>query len=249
MKNYSVYLIALVMALSLTSCGGGEGFIKYPVDDILAKTANDKLPISIILYDMDVKGSRRLNKYKIITNVDDPAKKKEVITQYMRVSRADFAKNYDNMGMEIASKTMGANGTPKISKIPAPPGYSNYVGNEKYGQWKTNNRGESFWSFYGKYMFLSSMFHLATYPVRRSYYSNYRRNYYGRRAYYGGTGTRRRYGTGSRYSRGTSRSGYYSSGRSSRSRSSYSSYRSNRSSRSSGRSGYSSRSRSGSSGK
>lgn len=249
MKNYSLYLFALMMAFTLTSCGGGEGYIKNPVDDLLAKTSNDKLPMSIILYDMDVKGSRRLNKYKVITNLDDASKRKTTITPWQRLSKADFARNYDNMGMEIASKTMDKNGIPKVSKIPAPPGYANYVGNQKYGQWKTRSDGTSFWAFYGQYMFMRSMFNLATYPVYRSSYSSYRRNYYGRRAYYGGTGTRRRYGTGSRYSRSTSRSGYYKSGRSSRSRSSYSSYRSSRSSRSSGRSGYSSRSRSGSSGK
>ncbi|OJJ17479.1 hypothetical protein BKI52_26785 [marine bacterium AO1-C] len=249
MKNYSVYLFALVIAFALTSCGG-EGFIKYPVDEILSKTSNDKLPMSIVLYDMDVKGSRRLNKFKITTNQDDPSKKKETITQWLRVSKADFGRNYENMGMEIASKTMDSvTGKPKISKTPAPPGYSNYVGNQKYGSWQRRSDGTSFWAFYGQYMFMRSMFNLATYPVYRSSYSNYRRNYYGRRAYYGGTGTRRRYGTGSRYSRSTSRSGYYSSRRSSRSSSSYRSSRSSRSSRSGSRSGYSSRSRSGSSGK
>jgi len=249
MKNYSIYLFALVMAFALTSCGGGEGYIKYPVDDMLAKTSNDKLPMSIVLYDMDVKGSRRLNKYKVTTNLDDSVKRKTITTQWLRVSKADFARNYDNMGMEIASKTMGANGQPKISKVPAPPGYANYVGNQKYGQWKTRSDGTSFWAFYGQYMFMRTMFNMATYPVYRNSYMGYRRNYYGRRAYYGGTGTRRRYGTGSRFSRSTSRSGYYSSGRSSRSSSSYRSYRSSRSSRSGSRSGYSSRSRSGSSGK
>lgn len=250
MKNYSIYLIALMMAFTLASCGGGEGYIKYPVDEIIKQTPKDKLPVSVVLYDMDVKGSRRLNKYKIVTNQDDQSKKKETITPWKRVSKADFSKNYNNMGMEVASKRIDSvSGKEVISKIPAPPGYSNYVGNKRYGNWETRSDGSSFWKFYGQYMFMSTMFNLATYPVRRSYYSNYRRNYYGRRAYYGGTGSRRRYGTGSRYSRSTSRSGYYKSGRSSRTRTSYSRSRSSRSSRSSGRSGYSSRSRSGSSGK
>ncbi|WP_299456945.1 hypothetical protein [uncultured Microscilla sp.] len=252
MKNYSIYLFALMMTFMLTSCGGGsEKYIKYPVDDIVRQTPKDKLPLSVILYDMDVKGSRRLNKYKVITNVDDPAKKKETITPWTQVSKQDFAKNYNNMGMELASKRIDSTtGKEIVSKIPAPPGYSNYVGNKQYGQWKTNSSGESFWSFYGKYMFLSTMFNMATYPVRRNSYNRYQRSYAGRRPYYGGTGSRRRYGTGSSYSRGVSSRSYYSSGRSSRTRSSYSKYRSSsRSSRSSGRSGYSSRSRSGSSGK
>jgi len=249
MKNYSIYLFALIMAFALTSCGGGEGYIKYPVDDILAKTSNDKLPLSIVLYDMDVKGSRRMNRYKVTTNQDDPKKRKETITGWLRVSTRDFQRNYDNMGMEIASKVLKPDGTTKISKVPSPPGYNNYVGNGKYGQWKTRSDGTSFWAFYGQYMFMRTMFNMATYPVYRNSYRNYRTSYRSGRPYYGGTGSRRTYGTGSRYSRGTSRSGYYSSGRSTRTRSSYSSTRSSRSSRSGSRSGYSSRSRSGSSGK
>ena len=249
MKNYSIYLFALMMAFTLASCGG-EGYIKYPVDEIIKQTPKDKLPVSVVLHDMDVKGSRRLNKYKIITNQDNLSKKKETMTGWKRVSKADFSKNYNNMGMELGSKRIDSvTGKEVVTKIAAPPGYSNYVGNKKYGNWDTRSDGSSFWKFYGQYMFMSTMFNLATYPVRRNYYSNYRSNYYGRRAYYGGTGTRRRYGTGSRYSRSTSRSGYYSSGRSSRTRTSYSRSRSSRSSRSGSRSGYSSRSRSGSSGK
>ena len=248
MKNYSIYLFALVIALAFTSCGG-EGFIKYPVDDILSKTANDKLPMSIILYDMDVKNSRRLNKYKIITNMDDSTKLKEKTTEWIRVSKADFGRNYQNMGMEIASKKLDASGKPQISKTPAPPGYSNFVGNQKYGSWQRRSDGTSFWAFYGQYMFMRSMFHMTS-PIYRRSYTNYRQNYYGRRAYYGGSGTRRRYGTGSSYSRRASSSSYYSSPRSLRSNSSYRSYRSSsRSSRSGNRSGSSSRSRSGSSGK
>ena len=227
-----------------------SGYIRYPVDDILANTTPDQLPLSVILYDMDIQGSRRLNKYKVITNLDDPKKKQETITPWMRLNKRDFGRNYQNMGMEIASKTLdSSNNAPKVNKVPAPPGYTHYIGNSKYGHWKNRSDGTAFWAFYGKYTFMSNLFNLTTYPVSRNAYSNYRRNYYGRRAYYGGTGTRRRYGTGSPHSRSTSNIEYYKSERATRSRTSYMEYRYSRRSRSGGRSGYHSRSRSGSSGK
>jgi hypothetical protein len=224
-------------------------YIEYPVNDIIKQTPKNKLPLSVILYDMDVKAGAYFNKYKILTNVDDPNKKQETITIWTQVSKQDFVKNYNNMGMEIASKRIGVNKKEIASKVPAPPGYFNYVGQRQYGQWKTNNDGEAFWSFYGKYMFLSTMFNITTYPIRRSYYSNYRRNYYGRRPYYGGTGSRRMYGTGSTYARSMSSKTYYSSERVNRSREFYREYRNGRYSRSGSRGGYRSRSRSGSSGK
>ena len=95
----------------------------------------------------------------------------------------------------------GENG--KLHKNASPPGYNNYVGNEKYGQWE-NRGGNSFWAFYGQYAFMSSMFNMMTYPVRRSYYNDYRGGYYGTgRSYYGPrtTGGSTYYGTNSAYNK------------------------------------------------
>jgi len=231
------------------SSTGMSGYIKYPVDKLLANTPTNKLPLSIVLYDMDVKGSRYLNRYKVITNVDDSAKKKEVITPWLRLSKADFVRNYQNLGMEIAYQKITSSAGLKLSKIPAPPGYANYVGNSQYGHWKQQTDSTSLWVFQGKYVFMNTLFHLTNYPVYKNSYNNYRRYYFGRRVYYGGTGTRRRYGTGTRFSQSTSSTDYYTSERANRSRTHYRQYRSSRKTRSGSRSGYNSRSRSGSSGK
>ena len=69
------------------------------------------------------------------------------------------------MGMEIVSK--GEDG--KVSKTAAPPDYNNFVGNERYGQWVQGSGGGSFWQFYGQYMFLNTMFNMATFPARSAH--------------------------------------------------------------------------------
>ncbi|HAS43302.1 MAG TPA: hypothetical protein DCS93_22675 [Microscillaceae bacterium] len=249
MKKNNFILLGLVLTFVLTSfLVNRQQVTSDPVDDILAKTPNSKLPVSIVLYDMDTRQNdaidgKYLHRYQVITNVDDPQKRKTTITDFLPVNQDKFVRNYENMGMEVASKIMGTDGNIHLNKVPAPLGYANYIGNTQYGQWKANNEGRSYWAFDSKYMFLGTMFHLENYPVYKDTYSDYRRNYHRQRAYYGSTGTRNHYGTGSRFSRNTVRSGFYASDRSSRARQAYRQHGSSRYFRSDNRGGYSFRSR------
>ena len=67
---------------------------------------------------------------------------------------------------------------------------SHLVGNPRYGQWRQNSSGQSFWAFYGQYALMRSLFfsprpyyYSSWYPNRGwSYYGNVGRNYYGSRA-------------------------------------------------------------------
>ena len=67
---------------------------------------------------------------------------------------------------------------------------SHLVGNPRYGQWRQNSSGQSFWAFYGQYALMRSLFfsprpyyYSSWYPNRGwSYYGNVGRNYYGGRA-------------------------------------------------------------------
>ncbi|MEM0941458.1 MAG: hypothetical protein AAF600_14865 [Bacteroidota bacterium] len=192
----------IILLVFISGCGGG--YTKNPVD-ILIRDMTDAKSFSIILYDMDVKGNfskEYFHQYQIIETMDEnptdsmPGETSEVITEWLQVPRDYFEKNADNMGMEIAAK----NDNGQVTKVASPPGYSNYVGNTQYGQWRTHRDGYSFWEFYGQFAFMQSMFNLATYPVRRSYYDDYRGGYYGNRPYYGpktsGVPT---YGTNSKY--------------------------------------------------
>ncbi len=225
----------LLMFLSIVavSCSSGKDFKKSPVD-VLIRDMDKTESFSIILYDMDVTGTfvrTYQHQYKVVTlNKDTPEEK---ITDWMEVSEEFFRMNENNMGMEIAAKS--ADG--KITKTASPPGYSNYVGNAQYGQWRDNGSGGSFWEFYGKYAMMSTMFNMMASPINRGYYNDYRSNYYGRQAYYGpkssdGSTT---YGTQSAFARKTSGNSRWTARTASRSSASSSSSWSSRTSRSSSR--------------
>lgn len=190
------YLTLVVIAVLMTGCGGKE-FKKNPVDILIKDIPTDHV-FSIILNDMDVEGSffkTYKHQYKIIQE-KEKGKPEETITGWYEVSKQNFQRHGDDMGMEIASR--GEDG--KLVKSVSPPGYNNYVGNSNYGRWESRG-GSSFWAFYGQYAFMSSMFNMISYPARRSYYNDYRSNYYGRgRSYYGPTTNGSpTYGTYSKY--------------------------------------------------
>lgn len=196
-------LIVIIGAIALQSCSCSSEYKKNPVDELIVQMSDVK-PFSIILEDMDVDGSfshTYLHKYKIITEDADSIPQSRV-TGWKQVSEQFFRKNENNLGMEIASK----NSTGIISKTAAPPGYGNYVGNSRYGEWRTDSNGNSFWSFYGKYMMMSTMFDLMRRPYYRSDYSHYRSGgYSGSRPYYGAKSSSGsyRYGTNSSYTKQT----------------------------------------------
>jgi len=175
---------------------------KSPVDVLIRNLSNEQ-SFSIILFDMDYfeASNEYKHQYNILIEREDSVYAQK--TDWVIVGSAFFNANIENMGMEIASKKDG-----KVSKSAAPAGYSNYIGNEKYGEWKTDNSGNSFWSFYGKYAFMSSMFRMAMYPAYYSNWNNYRSNYHGYgRSYYGPTSNgKRMYGTNSNYAKANNNS-------------------------------------------
>lgn len=237
--NKITSLFLLGFAFVFVSCGGSD-YVKNPVDEIVRDIPRDEI-FSIILYDMDQQGNfskSYFHKYQIIRDANGEVN--ESVTDWKKVSERNFTKNIDNMGMEIVAR----DSTGTLHKTPAPPGYNNYVGNPKYGRWETRN-GSSFWAFYGQYAFMSSLFRMSMFPVHRSYYNDWRGNYWGTgRTYYGPSGGSRYYGTGSGYSRTTNPSSTWNSSRST----SFKNRVASRTSRSSGRSS-SSRSRGGGFGK
>lgn len=238
-KNfYSLVLIAMLALL--TACGGNK-FVKSPLDEVIRDLPTDK-PFTIILYDMDAEGSFSTtykHQYQIIKE-DDSGEVTEEITPWMKVGEREFNTHIDNMGMEVASR----DSTGTLTKEVAPPGYSNYVGNSRYGHWQTGSGGSSFWAFYGQYAFMSSMLRMTMFPVSYGYYNDWYGGYRGTgRPYYGPAGSRY-YGTGSAYSRSSNPNSSWNS----KSQSFRNKVRS-RTSRSSSRSGSTSRSRSGGFGK
>ena len=201
LKNWS---ILTVLVFLLAACGSSNKFEKTPIDKLITELDAEQT-YSIILYDMDIEdktfSDSYKHRYKIITQKDSTPKEK--ITDWYPVSEPFFARHQNDLGMEVCSKTGG-----KISKVTAPPGYSTYVGNAQYGQWKSGSDGNSFWEFYGKYAMMSSMLGLASSMINRNGYNDYHSNYYGRQPYYGGMTTTGQpmYGTMSAHSQNTNSS-------------------------------------------
>ena len=75
-----------------------------------------------------------------------------------------------------------------------PPGYQ-YVGDSKYGQWRNDGHGGSFWEFYGKYRLMTDFLGGWYRPVYQTDYDAYRKfkkqkvPYYGLNNQYGSSGT------------------------------------------------------------
>ncbi len=188
------YTILFGVILLLTGCGGSSvKYQKTPLDEVIKGLSQVK-NFSIILYDMNYdEGARKYqHKYQVVVPKNDTVVSE--ISPWYTVSDVFFQKHVNNMGMEIATKKNG-----KLTKKASPPGYNHYVGNERYGRW-TQRNGGSFWEFYGKYAFMSSMFNMMSNPIRRNHYYDYQSNYYGNRSYYGPYNNGRyAYGTNSRY--------------------------------------------------
>ncbi|MEH0156334.1 membrane lipoprotein lipid attachment site-containing protein [Limibacter armeniacum] len=203
----------IVLALAVTACSSSDRrFQKTPVDELI-KTMDKKDNFTIVLYDMDLEehtfsSDIYRHKYKVVTleenAADSTVTPKSIETEWYEVPEWYFDDHVNDMGMEIAAKQDG-----KVTKQVAPAGYSQYVGNSKYGRWETNSSGESFWSFYGKYAMMRSLFGMTFYqPVYRSYYTDYSRYRTAGRPYYGtttvGVTKTSRYGTFSAASKSSS---------------------------------------------
>lgn len=184
------------LILALGSCGDSTPkYEKSPIDDLIRDLSAVK-SYSIILHDMDADESanKYKHKYKILKEVGDSVKAEE--TDWKEVSERFFARHQDNMGMTVASK----DSTGKVSKVAAPAGYGQYVGNERYGSWQQGSNGQSFWQFYGQYAFMRDMLGLGFYgPVYRSHYNDYRSSWSAGRPYYGSNPNSPTYGTRSTY--------------------------------------------------
>lgn len=198
-KTITWIVVIFIILFIISQCGGGDSeFKKSPLDELIKELPKDEV-FSIILNDMDVEGNfskTYFHQYEIIKG-STPETISSETTNFLEVNEEFFNQHINNMGMEIASR----DSTGKLHKDVAPAGYSNYVGNQKYGQWKSDGNGGSFWEFYGKFAFMSSMFNLMTYPARYSHYDTWRGGYYGTgRPYYGpSSGGTSYYGTGSKY--------------------------------------------------
>ncbi len=194
MKLNSILFSGLAFLLMATLIGcGGKKFTKTPLDNYIVDFSNEK-EYSVIIEDMDVDGTffkTYKHKYKVIRVQDNVPF--ESVTDWIEVEKNYFWKNENFLGMCVLEKK--PDGT--ISKVASPPGYR-YVGDNHYGEWRSHG-GNSFWAFYGQYMFMSHMFGMNNRPVYQRHYNTYRGGgYYGRKSYLGPkVGNSTMYGTNS----------------------------------------------------
>ena len=191
MSRFTFLFLAMILTVVfLQGCGGQ----RLPVD-LIKKDLRDVPSYSIILEDMDEKGTFFKNfyhKYNIL------AEDKAYRTDWMKVPEDYYRRNENFLGMTLLSKKAG-----QYDASAGPPGY-NYVGDERYGKWQRDSSGNSFWEFYGKYALISHL--LGGSRVFRSDYSTYRNYRSQGRPYYG---QNKQYGTNGRVTK-SQKSNFYS---------------------------------------
>ena len=115
---------------------------------------------------------------------------RDAVLDWQPVGRQTYDRYLPHLGMVILSK--GPDGTVDLNEHP--PGYQQ-VGNERYGQWRNDERGNSFWVFYGQYAMLSHMVGGFGRPIYRNDWNAYQgargrgQTYYGRGGVYGTNGS------------------------------------------------------------
>lgn len=195
------FLAATMILFLIGGCSSGPRVA--PIDK-LKQNLKDVPTYSIILDDMKEEGnfsSRYFHKYRIVLAEQSDTG----TTDWLEVPEDYYRINEPFLGMTLAVKKDG-----EASSSVSPPGYQ-YVGDPKYGQWRTDHRGNSFWEFYGKYAFFSSLFGGFNRPIYRDDYDSYRqyrsRNtpYFGRNKQYGTNGSYTRQTKPNFYSRRTAR--------------------------------------------
>ncbi len=197
-----LYGVAIVM-MNLCTGRSSSSSDKYAIPPalLIADSMNNQANFSIILADMEYEDKTFgkdifRHKYQIITPDSSGVDMTE--TGWKDVNERYFADNINNLGMTIVSKVDG-----KLNQEIMPAGYSQYVGNEKYGRWVERDGG-SFWEFYGRYAMMRSLFNLGT-PITRTSYDDYSKNYRGQsKPYYGTPSMSSTRGTGSSWAKQSS---------------------------------------------
>lgn len=192
-------LFATAFFFTLLSCAG-----RTPLESIKRELV--KYPeYSVLLEDMNVEGmlfKDYYHRYKVVfgqeTGVGDSLAYESYLTDWFQVKKKEYEKYNNYLGMVIASKSRDG----KIDDTPFPPGYQ-YVGDPRYGQWRQDSNGNSFWEFYGKFAFFSHMFGMFSRPIYRSGWDDYR-DYRGRGQPF--FGQNRQYGTSGKYTQQTNKS-------------------------------------------
>ena len=151
---------------------------------------------SVVLQDMDEDLLGYSHRYRVVFGQpqagSDELDYREAVLDWQRVDSGTYERHRPSLGMVILSK--GADGD--VDRDAHPPGYQQ-VGDERYGQWRQDAGGRSFWEFYGQYALLSQIIGGFGGPIYRDDWGGYQDARRRGQTYYGPgtTGGGRRYGT------------------------------------------------------
>lgn len=148
-------LLGLILLIA-GGCGSGSSLERL-------RSELDSYPeYSIILEDMDSKGfffHDYFHRYRMIyPKKSDPASKESApdfeqkVTDWIKVDEKTYDKYQHALGMVIVAKDKDG----VIEEVAQPPGYQ-YVGDSRFGQWKTDDQGNKFWEWFGKYMLFAQV--------------------------------------------------------------------------------------------
>ena len=117
-------------------------------------------------------------------------------TDWQKVDETMFENHVGDLGMDIVSKPFGTFEDEKIAN-PTPAGLA-FVGNPQYGRWQTDDRGTSFWAWYGAYRLFGDLLGARgqPYSYRRDEWETWSTRYRGQPYYGEDKDKRERYGTG-----------------------------------------------------
>ena len=129
--------------------------------------------------------------HKYLTTDDGRAQESD----WENVGEAVFEEHVDDLGMDIVAKPFGAFDDEKVSK-PTPAGLA-FVGNPQYGRWQTDERGVSFWEWYGLYRLFGDLLGTGGHPYyyRRDEWDTWSTRYRGQPYYGEDKDKKERYGT------------------------------------------------------
>ena len=147
---------------------------------------------SVILQDMRPDGF--YHQYRVVAGEPGGASgemvHRESVLEWQQVGRRTYNRYQSFLGMVILSKGPGG----VVDQQQHPPGYQQ-VGDERYGRWRDDGNGRSFWEFYGQYALLSHLMGGFSRPIYRGDWDDYRnartrgQTYYGPGGAYGTSGT------------------------------------------------------------
>ncbi|MGH7504300.1 MAG: hypothetical protein ACRELX_01555, partial [Longimicrobiales bacterium] len=140
---------------------------------------------------------RNYHRYQLIENGEAET------TDWIEVDEDSYAEHIDHLGMAILAKPYGEFEGGAI-RTPAPPGMA-YVDNPRYGEWRTDASGQSFWHWYGQYALFATIFGGGPFRYGRADYGCWQRSRAAGAAYFGCSGANPTYGTWGRTTRGSSR--------------------------------------------